>query len=270
MRNLWLLLQRNAFPLAFIALMAVSLSVLFRHNGAARSSWFQRTGAISSRIEQQRSQWSSYLHLAEQNADLARENAELRSRLLSLDMATTWVEDTLRGWNVLPGDLIKGPDGSPFAHALAKPGADGGLLPGMGVLSGGAAFGTIEDVGSAHSRILTLLHGSVSWSCRIGRNGPVASLAWDGTDMNSLMLEDVPRHVQTGAGDSIFTSGYDLRFPPDILMGIVKSTDRESGADFMEVRVTPAVDFSSVRHIEFIQSVNDSERVELSPLPDSP
>ena len=270
MRNLWLLLQRNAFPLAFIALMAVSLSVLFRHNGAARSSWFQRTGVISSRIEQQRSQWSSYLHLAEQNAELARENAELRSRLLSMDMVAGWQEDSLRGWTVLSGDLIKGPDGLPFSYALARPGADQSVQPGMGVLSGGAAYGTVEDVGDAHSRILTLLHGAAAWSCRIGRNGPVASLAWDGADMNTLELKDVPRHVMTGPGDSIFTSGYDLRFPPDILMGTVLSTDRESGSDFIGVKVTPAVPFTSARHIEFIRSENDSERVELTQPPAMP
>ena len=48
MRNLWLLLQRNAFTLAFIALMAVSLSVLLRNDGAARSSWFRKQAPFPS------------------------------------------------------------------------------------------------------------------------------------------------------------------------------------------------------------------------------
>ena len=268
MRNLWLLLQRNAFALAFIALMGVSLSVLVRNNGAARSGWFQATGSVHARIADQRSQWSDYLHLAEQNEALARENAELRSQLLSMDMSARWEEDTLRGWDVLSGLLVQGPDGKPMTLSLAEPGALDGVSPGMGVLAAGAAFGTVEDVGPSHSRIITLLHGEAVWSCRLGRNGPVVSLGWDGAAIDVLQLQDVPRHVTAEPGDSIFTSGFDLRLPGDVLMGTVLGTERTSGADFVTVTVRPAVDFNAVRHLEFIRNEADSERVVLSsPIP---
>lgn len=250
--------------------MSVSLSVLFRNNGAARSSWFQRTGAISSAIEQQRSQWSNYLHLAEQNATLAGENAALRSQLLSMEMDNVWKEDTLRGWTVLSGELVKGPDGKPHTLSLATPGQDVGVQPGMGVLSSGAAFGSVEESGETHSRILTLLHAGATWSCRIGRRGPVASLGWDGVTLDRLQLKDVPRHVDARQGDSIFTSGYDLRFPPDVPMGIIASVERHSGADFIDVSVRPVVDFRAVRHVEFIEHRSDSERVVLAQPSDLP
>ena len=130
MRNLWLLLIRNAFTLAFIALMAVSLSVLFRNDGAARSSWFRQTGAISYAIDSQRNGWSNYLKLAEQNAKLAEENADLRSRLLSMDLVASWNEDSVRHWTVRRGMLIKGPDGKPRSPSIATPGRDGGIETG--------------------------------------------------------------------------------------------------------------------------------------------
>lgn len=264
MRNLWLLLQRNAFTLAFIALMAVSVSVLLRNNGAARSSWFQKTGAVSSMVEAQRHEWSNYLHLSEQNVQLAAENAALRSQLLSMNMADTWREDTLLGWSVRSGMLIKGPDGKPHTLSLATPGRAEGITPGMGVLAGGAAFGTVEEVGEGHSRILTLLHSGTAWSCRIGKGGPVASLGWDGRDINVLQLNDVPRHVQATPGDSVFTSGYDLRFPPNVLLGTVIDSERKPGADFMKVSVASAVDFNATQHLEFIIHRADSERVVLA------
>ena len=118
MRNLWLLLQRNAFALAFIALMSVSLSVLFRNSGAARSSWYRQTGSVASRVEQQRSQWSNYLHLSEQNTELARENALLRSRLLSMEITGDWQVDSLRGWEVREGSL---PRQRPVRRAARRP-----------------------------------------------------------------------------------------------------------------------------------------------------
>jgi rod shape-determining protein MreC len=164
--------------------------------------------------------------------------------------------------------LVKGPDGAPLSLSLATPGQDKAIEAGMGVLAGGAAFGTVEEVGEAHSRILTLLHGAASWSCRIRRGGPVVSLGWDGVDFERLQLVDVPRHIQAQRGDSIFTSGYDLRFPPDILMGTVLESRRTSGADFISISVKPAVDFLSVRHLEFIQHRSDSERVALAAPPE--
>lgn len=267
MRNLWLLLQRNAFPLAFIALMAVSLAVLMRHNGAARSSWFIQTGALNASIEQQRLQWRSYLHLAEDNNALAEENAALRAQLLSLEMNSAWQPDSLRGWNVRRGMLIKGPDGDPHSQCLASPGRDGNIEVGMGVLSGGMAFGTVEEVGEAHSRILPLVHASTLWSCRIRRGGPVVSMGWNGMAVDKMELIDVPRYVEAHPGDSIFTSGYDLRFPADVLMGTVLDSRRTSGADFISVTVQPAVDFLSARHLEFIQALPDSERVEMAQPP---
>lgn len=264
MRNLWLLLQRNAFALAFIALMAVSLSVLMRHNGAVRSSWFIRTGGLNASVEQQRLQWRSYLHLAEENIALAEENAALRAQLLSMEMNAEWQPDSIRGWDVRRGMLIKGPDGHPHTQCLAAPGGDGGIEVGMGVLSGGMAFGTVEEVGEAHCRILPLVHAATYWSCRIRRGGPVVSIGWNGMSVDRMELVDVPRYVEANPGDSIFTSGYDLRLPADVLMGTVLDSRRTSGADFISVSVRPAVDFLSVRHLEFIQALPDSERIEMA------
>lgn len=265
MRNLWQLLQKNAFALTFIALMVVSTSVLLQHNGAARSSWFTYTGGVNSTIEDQRNKWNGYLHLAEENKALSEENAQLREKLLSMEMEAGWRKDTLRGWSVLPGSLVRGPDGKPHTQCLAVPGKDGEVAVGMGVLCRGAAFGSVVEVGQGHCLILPLLHASTYWSCRIRRDGPVVSLGWDGKSLDRLELKDVPRHVQAAKGDSIFTSGYDLRFPADILMGTVVETDRPAGAHFITVSVEPAADFRTSRHLEFIHANSELERAALTP-----
>ena len=64
MRNLWLLLQRNAFLLTFLLLLGVSFAVLVRHDGSARSSWFRTTGGLAAGVEGQQQQWQDYLELA--------------------------------------------------------------------------------------------------------------------------------------------------------------------------------------------------------------
>ena len=179
MRNLWLLLQRNAFLLTFLLLLGVSFGVLVRHDGSARSSWFQTTGGLAAGVEGQQQQWRDYLELAEKNAALAEQNAKLRSQLLSMERDGQWHQDDGSGWNVTTGMLIKGPDGLARSMALGTPGTDGGLSIGMGVLSNGVAIGTVVDVGERYSRILPMLNTAGTWSCRVGRTGPVVPLQWD-------------------------------------------------------------------------------------------
>lgn len=264
MRNLWLLLQRHAFLLAFVALMGLSLSVLVRHDGSARSSWFAATGGISAAVEGQRLQWSDYLQLAEQNADLSAENARLRSELLSMEMAGTWTARPGIGWRARPGSLVKAPDGIPTTMALARPGAADSIQVGDGVLASGVAFGTVVDVGERFTRILPLLNTAGTWSCRIGRNGAVAPLSWDGRDASRFQMSDVPRYASATAGDTIYTSGFDLRFPEGIPVGTVLEAEQGAGSDFQSVAVAPLVDFTSARHLEFLTPLGDSVRTALA------
>lgn len=267
MRNLWTLLQRHAFLLAFIALMGLSLSVLVRHDGSARSSWFATTGGLSAAIEGQRTQWSDYLQLAERNARLTEENAALRSQLLSMQLSGAWTLDTTSGWQSRAGWLLKAPDGIPTTMAVARPGRADSIHVGDGVLAFGVAFGTVVDVGERYSRILPLLNTAGTWSCRIGRNGAVAPLRWNGRDPRLFQLSDVPRYAQFNAGDTVYTSGFDLRFPEGIPVGTVIET-LQAGSDFNEVTVTPLVDFTSARHLEFISPNGAAERDALAqPLP---
>ncbi|MDG1382269.1 MAG: rod shape-determining protein MreC [Flavobacteriales bacterium] len=268
MRNLWLLLQRHAFLLVFALLLVVSLMVLIQNDGSARSSWFRTTGGVVSMVENQQQQWTNYLQLAEQNASLAAENAALRSRLLSMKLTDAWRADSTHGWRVKTGWLVKGPDGLPRTMAMATPGLDDSVRIGTGVLATGTAFGTVVDLGEHHARILPLLNTAGTWSCRLGQNGAVAPLSWDGVDPNKLTLNDVPRYVQWTAGDTVFTSGFDLKFPEGIPVGTVTEEVPSPGSEFKTILVAPMLDLKSVRHIEFIQSVSDSERTVLAqPMP---
>ena len=260
MRNLWILLHRHAFLLAFIALLGFSLSVLVRNDGSARSSWFAATGGLSAAVEGQRLKWSDYLQLGERNAQLNAENAQLRSRLLSMELAGVWTPDTAFGWGARAGELVKAPNGTPTAMALAVPGSRAGIRIGDGVLAKGVAFGTVVDVGERYTRILPLLNAAGTWSCRVGQEGNVAPLTWNGSNPSRLQLSDVPRYATVQTGDTIFTSGFDLRFPEGIPVGTVHRIVQGSGDDFQTLEVAPLVDFTSARHLEFISAQGAEER----------
>ena len=246
MRNLWLLLQRNAFFLAFAGLLVLSLMVLVQNDGSARSSWFRATGGVAAMVEGQQQQWANYLRLAEQNSDLAAQNAELREQLLSMRTSSEWQTDPDLGWKVKKGWLVKAPDGQPRSMALGTPGANGDIRIESGVLAFGSAFGSVVDLGQEHVRILPLLNTAGTWSCRLGQNGAVAPLTWDGRDPNRFSLNDVPRYAQFQAGDTVFTSGFDLKFP--VAAEIRKSTDKAISKWLQSLRKSTWVESFTNRH----------------------
>ena len=129
-------------------------------------------------------------------------------------------------------------------------------------------LGTVVDVGERYSRILPMLNTAGTWSCRVGRTGPVVPLQWEGRDAERYTLSDVPRYTRAEVGDTVFTSGFDLLFPDGIPVGTVHSSRQSGGSDFKTVSVVPLVDITSVRHLEYIRNRSDSERTVLAqPLP---
>ena len=221
MRNLWLLLQRHAFLLAFVALMGLSLSVLVRHDGSARSSWFAATGGSPLPEKANACSGRTTSNSPNRMPTSQPENARLRSQLLSMEMAGTMDRATRHRVARTARFIGQGARmGFRPPWRWARPG-DRQHPSATAVLSNGVAIGTVVDVGERFTRILPMLNTAGTWSCRIGRNGAVAPSNWDGRDASRFQMSDVPRYASAEAGDTIYTSGFDLRFPDGIPVGTV-------------------------------------------------
>ena len=92
------------------------------------------------------------------------------------------------------------------------------------------------------------MNDRINVSARIGREGVVAPLRWDGRRTDHATIRDIPMHLDIPVGDTVWTSGISKVYPPDIPLGITEGARVEDGA----VRVVDVhlfVDFASLRYV---------------------
>ncbi|MDT3366004.1 MAG: hypothetical protein LIQ26_01810 [Bacteroidota bacterium] len=106
----------------------------------------------------------------------------------------------------------------------------------------------IYSVDRRYSYGLSLLNDRVSVSARVGREGIVAPLVWDGHGTAHAVLKDIPLHLEVARGDTVFTSGISAVYPPDIPLGVTAGSRLVDGALHV-VDVNLLMDFASLRYV---------------------
>ena len=105
---------------------------------------------------------------------------------------------------------------------------------------------------------ITLQNALVSVSARIGHDGTVAPLEWDGLHSRGALLKNLPAHLETAPGDTVWTSGFSGIFPPDIPLGITGVSRLVDGA-VKEMKVELFLDFGALRHVTVVENLDREE-----------
>ena len=122
--------------------------------------------------------------------------------------------------------------------------------------------GIVDAVDRHYSYGLTLMNNNVSVSSRVGDTGIVGPLIWDGRKSNGAILKDIPLHYTVQPGDTVYTSGFSIIFPPDIPIGIAGQSKIADGSS-QQVAVTMFQDFSALRYVTIVENPDRSEIYEL-------
>ncbi len=138
-------------------------------------------------------------------------------------------------------------------------GKDQGIVPDMGVITSEGVVGTIIDVSSHYSLIMSVLHKNNKVSVKIKKNNTIGSLIWEGGSYKTAMMTDVPSHVDIKKGDTIVTSGYSGGFPENITVGTVKKVLQDKGVG-LEVEINLSIDMSKISHVYVIQDYYKAEK----------
>lgn len=182
---------------------------------------------------------------------LARLNAE-RARTVELEAenrrlaAMLDLKETL-GLDAVAVDVI-GSDATGLSRTLViARGSNGGLKADMAVLSSEGVVGKLIAVSPHASRVLLIDdHNSAldAFDQRSRARGIIAGVPDDG-----LTMKYVDRADDLKSGDPVVTSGLDGIFPRGLLVGYVGSVRREGPGLFLNVDVTPAVNFRRLEQV---------------------
>lgn len=249
----------------FIILEVAALTML-SHNAQLQRTW------ISSGIQGvMGSVWgftqniSDYFSLRKSNDELAQENFELRLKLakaeevLSADLkAEIPAGSSVGEYIYIPATIVKISNNTQHNYMIVGKGSNQGVIEGAGVITGKGAVGVIDAVSENYSYARSFKNHEMSISARLGKEGAVGPLSWNGRTGNGAILKEIPHHVEFAPGDTVYTSGYSSIFPPDIPLGVTGASKIVNGATY-EIEVKLFEDFGAVRYVTVVENKGQVE-----------
>ena len=241
---------------------------MLRNNGPLQRIWFS-TGAQSfmGAVWGGTQNIKEYFSLKRTNDALARENEALKMRVTELEAANA---ENLRkmpsyrteGYVYIPAEIVKISNNTQHNYIIVGKGSADGVAEGSGIITGKGVIGVIDAVSRHFSYARSFKNHDMSISARLGRDGSVGPLTWDGKSSSGAILSEIPHHVHFEPGDTVYTSGYSSIFPPDIPLGTIGKSKIVNGATF-EIEVRMFEDYGALRYVIVVDHSGKEEIKEL-------
>lgn len=240
---------------------------MLRNNSAVQDVWFSKgMQAVSSTVWGFFQNTKQYFSLKKSNDALAQENYELRLRLAEIETRAGLensvfelpADNVAGNFRYIPANIVKISNNTHHNYLIIGKGSEDGVSEGAGVITGKGAIGVIDAVSRNHSYARSFKNHEMNISARLGKEGAVGPLSWDGKSRNGAILKEIPHHVEFEPGDTVFTSGYSSIFPPDIPLGTTGKSKIVNGATY-EIEVTLFEDFGSTRHVTIVENLGKDE-----------
>ncbi|MCX7696906.1 MAG: rod shape-determining protein MreC [Bacteroidales bacterium] len=269
MRNLWLFLQRIKHILLFLFLEVLSLLMLYENSLYQRTLLFNSFVAIEGQISYLRESIVGYFYLKQENEQLKKENAYLRSLLktsyLISYQASFQKNDTLyrQRFRFVPATVIRSTTQYKDNYITIDKGTNQGVAKGQGVFSPTGIVGVVEEVTPNYALVRSFLNSRFFVSAQIKGKPSVGTASWSGKHYSYGILQDIPLHVKPLVGDSVITSPYSDIFPAGLLIGTIEKIDIDESNSFYLLEFKLAVDFGN---LSIVYVVTDLLKEEINQL----
>ena len=250
-------------------LEGLSFYLLVRNNNFHNASVLNSANKVTANIYESVNYVREYIHLKTNNESLARENAQLRSRLpdafYDISRTETTVSDTLlrQQYTYITARVINNSVNRRNNYLTLDKGSVHGIEPEMGVVASSGVIGIVKDVSPHFCTVMSLLHKDTRISTRLKKNNFFGSLEWDGTNPTEATLRQITTSTRVAKGDTLVTTSYSTIFPRDILVGTVKDYYVKPGESFYTIRVALASDFRSLSFVYIVNNVFKKEQRQL-------
>ena len=250
----------------FIILEVAALNML-RNNGTLQNVWISKGAhAVMGTFWGGSQNVKQYFSLKKRNEALAQDNHDLRVRLAELEAilgdekaGKGTPEDGVAGeFRYIPATIVKISNNTQHNYIIIGKGSEDGITKGSGVITGKGAIGVIDAVSGNYSYARSFKNHEMNISARLGKEGAVGPMSWDGHSSAGAVLKEIPHHVEFQPGDTVYTSGYSSIFPPDIPLGTVGEAKIVNGATY-NIKVTLFEDYGALRYVTIVDNLGKEE-----------
>jgi rod shape-determining protein MreC len=264
MQQIFSFIIKNSNRILFLLLLGISLSLTIQSHSFHRSKVISSANFLSGGVYEKIYSVEEYLHLREQNDELAIENANLKSLLFKTqDSAKIPNLDSIRG--VLPKDMVV----SKVIHnsfnvyenfLTLNSGAKQGVKPDMGVINSLGIVGIVDNVSENYATVISILNTKSQINAKIKNSDHFGTLNWDGKNTGFVQLVDVPRLASIRKGDTIVTGGQSVIFPENIGIGIIDKIQIPTNKNhYYYINVKLFNDMTNLGHVYILKTENSEE-----------
>ena len=250
-------ITQKIFSAAVFILLEIAAVAMLRNNGTLQKIWISRAshqfmawtwGGSESVID--------YFKLKKTNAHLAEENARLLQELRKYHDAGNSVKeksatDSLSytsSFHLIPATIVKISRNKQHNYFIINKGYEDGVFPESGVITSNGVVGIIDAVDKHYSYGLSLMNTNLNVSARLGIDGAIGPMKWDGISSSRALLQEISIQNEHTPGDTVWTSGFSSIFPADIPLGITGESRVINGATY-EIDVDLFQDFNDLKYV---------------------
>ncbi len=267
----FLVKYRAFFIFLFLELICISLIV--SNNDYQRSAYLKSSNGLIGAVTESSDNIGEYFGLRRVNRELADENARLRELLLSrpgvsIDSlnnytiesdSTDSLEYLLRSAEIVRNNIRLANN-----FFMINKGSKDGIKPEMGVVSPTGVVGKIRSVSKNYAEGISLLNTRNSFSAKHKNSDRIGTVQWDGVDPKVAKLLFITPDVNMQVGDTIVTSNFNAVFPKNLIIGTVKSSNRDANNTYLDIDIDLSVDFGRLSYVYVIENIRKPEQDSLS------
>jgi rod shape-determining protein MreC len=265
MRNLLNFLYRYHAFILFLLLEFLCFTFIIRYNNFQRVRFLNSSNQVSGWIYKKYQSVEDFFALRKINEQLVADNANLRSRLLSLQKSNDTsllpaYPDSNLFYRLIPAKVINNSVNKQYNYITLNKGRRHGIIPDMGIVSPEGVVGVVINVSENYATALSLLNSRWSVNAKLAKTNHFGPLYWEGVNPYVAVLNEIPYHVKVEPNDEVITSGFSTLFPEGILIGKVLRVEHEKGNNFQKIWVQLSTDFRGLRYVYLIDNKGKNER----------
>ena len=238
-------------------MLEIAAVAMLRNNGTLQGIWI-------SRASHQFMAWTwggsesvrDFFKLKKINNELAEENARLLQELRRFhdidnagkEKAATDSTGFTSSFQMIPATIVKISRNKQHNYFIINKGYDDGVYPESGVFTSNGVVGIIDAVDRHYSYGLSFMNTSLNVSARLGIDGAIGPMKWDGISSSRGLLQEISIQNEHAPGDTVWTSGFSSIFPADIPLGITGESRVINGATY-EIDVELFQDFNNLKYV---------------------
>ncbi len=249
----------------FFLLEGICFFIIIRYNDYQNRIFFSSSNNVIGYVSKKVDGFTSYFTLKRDIKALQKENAALKSKLDNVfytdqaDRDTSFQQTDEPIYSFINANIISRTILGNNNNIIIDRGKKDGVEMHMGVIAKNGVVGVVTGVSEHYARVMTILHRQAAVSAAISRNGYFGSLVWKSTDSREMTLESIPKHVEIQLGDTIQTSGYSDKFPPNLKLGTVKSFTLDEGSNDYTIKVELFEDLLSLNYVYVVDNLYSEE-----------